>query len=550
MSRKCFQCPIEKAALCQYAAERRVVRIEEGEDFACPAADPRCGEQLIEMPPSAGLPRWLLVGGAAAVVLLLAWWGFSGKPDVSEEEPEPPPIAQITPVPATPVPVAPAPITPAPEPAARVVLRIHASEPLAEELVAPLVRGFLEKEGVQAVQRTTGADAAHFLLAGQREGAGENEAVEVLRAAPDVDLTTLGTGAADVVIAARRPRAKERAALQTVGDFTSETSDACQKLLARDGIAILVHKANAITGLTTAQVSGILSGKITDWSQVSGQAGSIHLHLPKEAGALLLDVRTALERGLPSLAMSKASGEKRHAAGRELGLGVAADPLGLGVAPMRHVGLARAVAVADEGATIQLVPTAFTVGMEDYAFFQRIVLYHAAAPTNPMTLRFVQYALSAEGQRLIGAAGFVDLNLRPEAKELPPVYRDRVPAELRDRLRQTEQLPVNFRFATGSAELDFAARDALARVVELLSGPDMHKKTVLLFGFTDAAGTDAYNSQLSMQRAQAVAALFAQRGIKAVQPVGLGKQLPVASNDTPAGMTQNRRVEIWVAEVR
>ena len=86
--------------------------------------------------------------------------------------------------------------------------------------------------------------------------------------------------------------------------------------------------------------------------------------------------------------------------------------------------------------------------------------------------------------------------------------------------------------------------------MELLSGPDMHKKTVLLFGFTDAAGTDAYNSQLSMQRAQAVAALFAQRGIKAVQPVGLGKQLPVASNDTPAGMTQNRRVEIWVAEVR
>ena len=534
MSRKCFQCPIEKAALCQYAAERRVVRIEEGEEFACPA----------------GLPRWLLVGGAAAVVLLLAWCGFSGKRNVSEEELEPPLVAQAMPTPLTPVPATPAPTTPVPDPPARVVLRIHASEPLAEELVTPLVRGFLEKEGVQAVHRAAGVDATHFLMAGQREGTGEREAVEVLAATPDVDLTTLGSGAADAVIAARRPHPKERAALQAVGDFTSETSDACQKLLARDGIAILVHKANAIPGLTTAQVSGILSGQITDWSQVSGQAGRIRLHLPKEAGALLTEVRASLQRGLPRLAMSQASGEKRHAAGRELGLGVAADPLGLGVAPMRHIGLARAVAVADEGASGQLMPTAFTVGMEDYAFFQRIVLYHAAAPANPATLRFVQYALSSEGQRLVGAAGFVDLNLRPEVKELPPAYRALVPPALRDRLRQTEQLPVNFRFATGSAELDFAARDALARVVDLLGGPEMRTKTLLLFGFTDAAGTDAYNFQLSMQRAQAVGTLFAARGIKAVQPVGLGKQLPVASNDTPAGMTQNRRVEIWVAEVR
>lgn len=550
MSRQCFQCPIEKAALCPYAAERRVVRIEEGDDFACPAADPQCREQLVERPPNAGLPRWLLVGGAAAVVLVLAWCSFGGKPKDDDDGSGPPLIAETTPTPMTPVPATPVSMTPVPESAARVVLRIHASEPLAEELVAPLVRGFLEKEGVQAVRRSTGTAAVHFLIAGQREGAGELEAVEVLRAAPDVDLTTLGSGASDVVVAARRPRPKEREALQGVGDFGSETSDACQKLLARDGIAILVHKVNPVAGLTTAQVSSILSGRTTDWSQVSGQAGTIRLHLPKEAGALLLDVRAALERGLPSLAMSKASGEKRHSAGRELGLGVAADPLGLGVAPMRYAGLARAVAVADEGATSQLVPTAFTVGMEDYAFYQRIVLYHTAAPANPMTLRFAQYALSAEGQRLIGAAGFVDLNLRPEVKVLPSAYQALIPPALRNRLRQTEQLPVNFRFATGSAELDFAARDALARVVGLLSGSEMHKKTVLLFGFTDVAGTDAYNFQLSMQRAQAVTALFAERGITAVQPVGLGKQLPVASNDTPAGMSQNRRVEIWVAEVR
>jgi phosphate transport system substrate-binding protein len=525
-----------------------VLRIEEGEEFACPAGDPNCREQLLEVPQGAEIPRWVLGVGAGAIVLLLAWCGTRGRKP-SAEEPEPPPIVMATAAP-TPLPATPAPQPPPSVEAARVVLRIQASEPIADDLIAPLARGFLEKEGWQSVRRSPAQDASRFLITGQPEGREERSAIEILRASPDVDLTALGSGSADVVVAVRRPRARERDALLTVGDFGSETSDASQKLLARDGIAVLVHKGNSVSGLTTAQVSGILSGEITDWSQVSSQAGPIRLHLPKEGSALLTEVRGAVARAFPKLAMSKATGETRHGAGRELGLRVAADPAGLGVAPMRHAGLARAVPVADEGAAGQLVPTAFTVGMEDYAFYQRVVLYHAAAPKNSETLRFIEYALSSDGQRLVGSAGFVDLDLRPEVRELPAAYRALVPPELRDRLRQTEQLPVNFRFATNSSELDFTARDALARAVRLLGNPEMRARTVLLFGFTDGAGTDEYNFKLSIQRAQAIGALFGERGVKAVHPVGLGKQLPVASNDTPTGMAQNRRVEIWVAELK
>lgn len=67
-------------------------------------------------------------------------------------------------------------------------------------------------------------------------------------------------------------------------------------------------------------------------------------------------------------------------------------------------------------------------------------------------------------------------------------------------------------------------------------------------GHTDSYGTDAYNNDLSLRRAQAVATVLESAGMQAgnVQVRGLGKQDPVADNNTPAGQSENRRVAIIV----
>jgi outer membrane protein OmpA-like peptidoglycan-associated protein len=69
---------------------------------------------------------------------------------------------------------------------------------------------------------------------------------------------------------------------------------------------------------------------------------------------------------------------------------------------------------------------------------------------------------------------------------------------------------------------------------------------VLIEGHTDSRGSDQYNEALSERRARAVATELESRGIAAgqVQTLGRGKAYPVASNDTPEGRQQNRRVEI------
>jgi outer membrane protein OmpA-like peptidoglycan-associated protein len=67
-------------------------------------------------------------------------------------------------------------------------------------------------------------------------------------------------------------------------------------------------------------------------------------------------------------------------------------------------------------------------------------------------------------------------------------------------------------------------------------------------GHTDSSGSDDYNQQLSERRAASVKAQLVTSGMPAanVRAVGRGESQPVASNDTPEGRAQNRRVVIIV----
>ena len=67
-------------------------------------------------------------------------------------------------------------------------------------------------------------------------------------------------------------------------------------------------------------------------------------------------------------------------------------------------------------------------------------------------------------------------------------------------------------------------------------------------GHTDATGSESYNQTLSERRAAAVRQALVAGGVDStrITSVGYGKSQPIASNDTPAGRQQNRRVEVIV----
>jgi len=82
------------------------------------------------------------------------------------------------------------------------------------------------------------------------------------------------------------------------------------------------------------------------------------------------------------------------------------------------------------------------------------------------------------------------------------------------------------------------------------------KSRVVINGYTDAKGDNAYNLSLSQRRAQAIATWLAQHQAGAAgqfQVQGFGEASPVAPNanpdgsDNPAGRQLNRRVEVIIS---
>jgi len=71
---------------------------------------------------------------------------------------------------------------------------------------------------------------------------------------------------------------------------------------------------------------------------------------------------------------------------------------------------------------------------------------------------------------------------------------------------------------------------------------------VQVIGHTDSDGSASYNQRLSERRANSVADVLLSGGVRSgrVQAFGRGEDQPVASNLTPEGKRQNRRVEIVI----
>jgi len=160
-----------------------------------------------------------------------------------------------------------------------------------------------------------------------------------------------------------------------------------------------------------------------------------------------------------------------------------------------------------------------------------------------------QQALAADAAQARANAEKAE-SLREQAEREKQELRERLLQQLnsilatRDSARGLVANMSDVLFRSGSYELAPGARERLAKVSGIiLAYPSLH---VSVEGHTDSVGGDDYNQSLSELRAQAVRDYFIQQGISSssVEAHGYGKTAPIASNDTPEGRQQNRRVEL------
>ncbi len=137
-------------------------------------------------------------------------------------------------------------------------------------------------------------------------------------------------------------------------------------------------------------------------------------------------------------------------------------------------------------------------------------------------------------------------------------YMDRQEARLRERLEGTGVgirrdgdfielvMPGNITFATDQASIRASFYPVLDDVSLVLD--EFEQTYILVDGHTDSTGSADYNQRLSEERAGSVAQYMISREIMPERLIvrGYGETRPIASNDTPQGRQQNRRVEIRI----
>jgi peptidoglycan-binding protein ArfA len=123
-----------------------------------------------------------------------------------------------------------------------------------------------------------------------------------------------------------------------------------------------------------------------------------------------------------------------------------------------------------------------------------------------------------------GGAGNACVNLGSDVKTLGPIT-----------------------FGTGGSALTPAAEQTLNQVADKLKACPGAKVTIN--GYADNTGSDAINSPLSTNRADAVVDYLIARGVTGdhLTAKGHGSADPVGDNSSPDGQAKNRRVEIVVS---
>lgn len=184
----------------------------------------------------------------------------------------------------------------------------------------------------------------------------------------------------------------------------SDEADLTAFAIARDGVSVILHRDNVVSGLSDQQIVDIYTGKIIDWAQVGGKAGPITV-VNKAEG------RSTLELFLHHFKLKASDIKAQVVIGdNEQGIKtVAGNPGAIG-----YVSIGTAEFEASEGTPIKLLEMAGVAARVENV---RNGSFPLARPLNLVTKAepqgvakaFIDFAQSAEVHDLVEEQYFVPL---------------------------------------------------------------------------------------------------------------------------------------------
>lgn len=500
---------------CSIANSMKVVSIEDGSEFTCP----ECGKSLQESAGRQGKQNPLvkpavigfaLIAAVSGSVFVQRYLSGSKTQDFNPDGAPSPVVGNSS---------------------AKPILRLVGSNTIGAKLGPELVQGFFQEKGCTQVDLK---EPQHDEFQVSCTLNGQQLLASVQSKGSSTAFTALKSGEADVGMSSRRIKPKEVSELSSFGDLSGPGNE---HVIALDGLAIVVHPSNQITQLSIEQVRDIFTGSIAGFTKVGGTGGAIKLFRRDDKSGTFDSFKTMVMDSGAIL-----SSAKQYEDSRQLSQDVSNAPEGIGFVGFTYVGASRAVPIGAAGQQ-GLLPTRFTISTEDYPLSRRLYLYTISSSGNSNANEFIRFVLSSKGQKIVEANKFVPMDIVKQRTVIPKSTS----SEYRKLTGNAERLSVNFRFKSGSDQLDNRALADLDRVTEFLIKNSIPPSRLVMIGFADSTGNPMANVNLSKQRAQAVASALKSRGIAPGVITGFGADNPVASNAKPEGQEKNRRVEVWVS---
>ena len=219
-------------------------------------------------------------------------------------------------------------------------------------------------------------------------------AIQVTGGGSGVGLSALINGSTDIATSSRPLKQSELEKIKArYGTLGIEI--AC----AKDGITIYFNKANPVNELSLKQLSDIYSGKITNWKEVGGNDANIRLYGRENSSGTYVYFKDNVVKKDYAMTCQSLPGTAA------IVNAVKKDKNGIGYGGAAFDTGVKDCKVKKDDKSPALVANEETIRNKTYPITRYLYMYLASRPTGE-TKKFIDWMLSAEGQKITSQVGY------------------------------------------------------------------------------------------------------------------------------------------------
>jgi phosphate transport system substrate-binding protein len=214
--------------------------------------------------------------------------------------------------------------------------------------------------------------------------------IQVSGGGSSVGVQAVGEGTADIGMASRDLKDSEK----------QKYPDLVQHVIARDGIAVIVHPSNTVETVTTAEVKAIYQGNITNWKEIGGpDLEIVVVGRDSASGTREFFHETVMKKEdfVPTQLEKNSNGAVKQT--------IAQTPGAIGYVGLGYVDeTVKALKVDVNGKVVE--PAVSTVVSGDYPIARSLTMFTKGEATG-LAKEYLDFLMSPEGQKIVEEEGFV-----------------------------------------------------------------------------------------------------------------------------------------------